>query len=100
MFHAPEARRRPLARVLLPSLYVFGCHGTPALVELHGARHLAAEMRVQFNKASDAADRAVMADTDEASVDFANEATRATEVVKQDADALKGTLHDPSYEKE
>jgi hypothetical protein len=83
-------------------MFVVGCHGqsAPALVELDRARHLAAEIRIQFNKASDAADRAVMADTDEASIEFANAATSATGVVKQDAVALQQALQDLGYEKE
>ncbi|HVW30453.1 MAG TPA: hypothetical protein VHC69_34085 [Polyangiaceae bacterium] len=82
-------------------VFAAGCHGsTPALVEVDRARHLADEMRVQFNKASDAADRAVMADTDEASVGFANDARSATGVVKQDAALLEQTLHDLGYENE
>lgn len=102
IFHAPAARGRTFACVLLVSLFAFGCHGsaTPALVAIDRTRHLTAEMRVQFNKASDAADRAVMADTDEASVSFANEATRATDVVKQDAMTLEQTLRDLAYKKE
>jgi hypothetical protein len=88
----------------MPLLFSFavGCHGasTPALVELDRARHLASEMRVQFNKASDAADRAVMADTDDESVKFANDAKSAIEIVKQDSVALDGSLRDLTYEKE
>jgi len=101
MFHTSEALRRTFVRVLLPFTFAAGCRGaTPALVELDRARHLAAEMRIQFNKASDAADRAVMADTDETSVGFASEATSAKDVVKQDAVALEQALHQLGYENE
>jgi hypothetical protein len=42
------------------------------------ARRLSADLYVQFVKAADAGNRAVMADTDEASVTFAHEAEQAT----------------------
>lgn len=67
-----------------------GCRGEPGAVfnELAEARRLAADLRVQFSEASDASNRAVMADTDEASVAFADEAERAKQVVQSDAAAL------------
>jgi hypothetical protein len=67
-----------------------GCRGGPSSVfaELTEARRLAADLRAQFNKASNASDRAVMADTDEASVAFAREAEQFKTQVKTDAAAL------------
>lgn len=62
------------------------------LVELNEARLLAADVRVQFNKASDASDRAVMADTDEASIAFAKEAERIEALVTTDVQALEARL--------
>jgi len=51
------------------------CHGDgPALVGLERARQTAADLRVQFNRATDASNRAVMADTDEVSIESAREA--------------------------
>ncbi len=52
-----------------------GCRkDTPAFVELDQARQTAADLRIQFGKAVDASNRAVMAETDEASIAFAREA--------------------------
>ncbi len=67
-----------------------GCRGSsgPAIMQLTEARQLAADLRVHFNKASDASNRAVMADTDEASIAFAHEAEQATQAVQHEADAL------------
>jgi hypothetical protein len=49
-----------------------GCGDVNAALEkVSEARQLASDLLVQFTKASDAANRAVMADTDEASVAFA-----------------------------
>src|SRR6185312_12582448 len=50
-----------------------GCRPV-ALTEQLEARRLAADMHVQFTKATEAANRAVMADTDEASASAAREA--------------------------
>jgi hypothetical protein len=80
---------------------VAGCVNVNAVLEqLSEARRLAAELLVQFTKASDAANRAVMADTDEASVRFAREAEQATQQVQQDADALAPILQALKYEHE
>ncbi len=72
---------------------VAGCRG-PATVqaELGEARRLSAELRVQFSKATDASNRAVMADTDEASVTFAHEAEQASKLVENDVTQLSALL--------
>lgn len=59
------------------------CRGRsePAFVRLAEARRLVTQMRVDLSKASDASDRAVLADTDEQSVDFAGQARAALDAV-------------------
>ena len=52
---------------------------------------------MQFTKAADASNRAVMADTDEASVRFAREAEQMVDTVQKDADALKPLLQELGY---
>jgi hypothetical protein len=76
-----------------------GCHGQPDAVftELIEARRLAADLRVQFNKASDASNRSVMADTDEASVAFAREANQIMGLVKTDVAVLAPRLRGLRY---
>jgi chemoreceptor-like protein with four helix bundle sensory module len=64
------------------------------------ARSLAADLLVQFTKSADAANRAVMADTDETSVAFAKEAGRAAETVQKDVEALKPLLQTLGYAEE
>ena len=83
-----RARLVCLAALVLVSL-VLGCRGSsePDFVQLGESRRLAADLRGQLAKASDASDRAVMADTDEASTMFAKEATRAIDAV--DGDVLE-----------
>lgn len=56
------------------------------------ANKLAADLLVEFSKAGDAANRAVMADTDETSVVFAGEAEQATQAVQKDSAALRSLL--------
>ncbi len=64
------------------------------------ARELAADLTVQFTMASDAANRAVMADTDEASVEFAKESRDATSAVQKDVEQLRATLKTLGYDPE
>jgi hypothetical protein len=58
------------------------------------AHRLAAHLRVQFSHAADASNRAVMADTDEASSAAAREAEQATKAVEQDTEALRRILEE------
>ena len=75
-------------------------HPETALEQLTQARTLAADLLVQFTKAGDAANRSVMADTDDASVAFAREAEQATQAVQKDSEALKPMLMDLRYSNE
>jgi hypothetical protein len=60
--------------------------------QLSEARQLAADVRIQFNKASDASNRAVMADTDQASIKFAQDATQTSTLVEHDVAELSKRL--------
>jgi hypothetical protein len=68
-----------------------------ALTDLIEARQLASELHVQFTRGSEAANRAVMADTDEASAAAADEARRATQTVEQTIQTLRATLQSLGY---
>ena len=72
-----------------------GCHGGPATVmaQLSEANRLALELRVEFSKTSDASNRAVMADTDEASIAFAKEAQTASTAIEHDMVSLSSLLN-------
>jgi hypothetical protein len=78
---------------------VLSCHGGPnaAFTEFTEARRLVADLRVQLNKGSDSSNRAVMADTDEASVAFAREAEQTRGVVRTDVAALAPPLQSLAY---
>jgi hypothetical protein len=79
---------------------MMGCDVNAALEQVSQARHLSADLLVQFTKAADAANRAVMADTDEASLAFAREAEQAKEKVQINIDALKPLLEGLHYSDE
>ena len=64
------------------------------------ARRLTADLQVQLAKAANAANQAVMADTDEASTAYAREAGQETESVQKDIDALAPLLARLGYSAE
>src|SRR3954464_7286801 len=65
---------------------------TPVLNQQAEAHRLASHLHVQFARAADASNRAVMAVTDDASKAAANESGQATQAVEQDAAALRKIL--------
>jgi hypothetical protein len=90
-----------LAAICLSIGAAAGCGDVNAALEKESqARQLAANLLVEFTKTADAANRAVMAETDDASVAFAREAEQATQVVQADADALRPILQGLGYSDE
>lgn len=78
-----------------------GCGDTNAAIErLSEARHLSADLYVQFMKASGSTDRAVMADTDQASNAFARESEAASKATQHDIDTLGPMLQALGYTEE
>jgi hypothetical protein len=71
---------------------MIGCDVNRALKELAEARALSADLQVQFTNAADAANRAVMADTDALSVESAREAGRAKQALQSDVTAIRPLL--------
>lgn len=71
-----------------------------SLERLSEARRLSADLLIQFTKVVDAGNRAVMADTDEASVAFASEAAQTTQTVQKDIEALGPILMGLGYSNE
>jgi len=102
---APSVGRRKASRLWIALVLAGaagGCLNPPVTVfqQLSEARRLTADLLVQFIKAGDAANRAVMADTDDTSAAFAREATQATLAAQRDVDALKPLLVDLDYSNE
>jgi hypothetical protein len=69
----------------------------PALTQVLEARRLASELHVEFAKAAEAANRAVMAATEEASTAAADESRRARTIVERDVEALQPILQSLGY---
>lgn len=70
------------------------------MTRLEESRALAAELRIQFGHATDASNRAVMADTDEAATASAHEAEVATKALERDAAELARLLDGLSFSSE
>lgn len=68
--------------------------------QLADARRIAADLQVEFTRATDAANRAVMADTGERSATAAREAEQAFAAVQKDQDALAPLLDRLGYAEE
>jgi hypothetical protein len=67
------------------------------LTQLVDARRLASELHVQFTLAAEAANRAVMADTDDASAAAADDARRARQLVERSVQTLRLILESLRY---
>jgi hypothetical protein len=82
--------------VILAATALAGCR--PALLTQQvDARRVAADLRLQFTKAADAANRAVLADADETSATAAQEARDATQAVERDLGELRPLLESLGY---
>jgi len=96
-------RSHKLLPMVVVAAAMLGCGGedvNTTLEKVSRARELAADLTVQFTMASDAANRAVMADTDEASTEFARESRASTEAVQKDVELLRPALTALGYEQE
>jgi hypothetical protein len=91
---------RWIGAITIAAIVGIGCGARSGLERLSQARQLSADLIVQFTKAADAANRAVMADTDEASVAFAREAEEAKQAVQTSVDAMQPVLQSLGYSDE
>lgn len=79
---------------------VGACSESPALLRAMEARQRVANLAVQFHRASEATNRAVMADTDEASKAFAGEARAELLQAQAELDAVTPLIRSLSYQPE
>jgi hypothetical protein len=91
---------RALAIVTLAFGLMAGCDVNTALERVAEARRLSSDLLVQFTRSADAGNRAVMADTDEASVAFARESRQAAEAAAADAGSLARLLDELRFAEE
>lgn len=82
---------KPVVLVLV-AIAAAGCQVNRALEQVHEAQRLTADLSVQFTKAADASNLAVMADTDSASNAFVTEAETRLNAVQKDIAALGPVL--------
>jgi len=87
-----------LAGLALTAAGTAGCvNPLTALPKLFEARRLASELHVSFTRAAEASNRAVMADTDEASIAAKDEATAARQAADHDLVTLQPILTELDY---
>jgi hypothetical protein len=86
--------------VLVAGVMLYGCDVNRALEQVSEARHSAADLTVQFTKAADAGNLAVMADTDEASQRFAAEARARADAAESDVAAVRARLTSLNFSEE
>jgi len=87
-----------LAGLALMGAGTAGCvNPLTALPKLFEARRLASELHVSFTRAAEASNRAVMADTDEASIAAKDEATAARQAADHDLVTLQPILTELDY---
>jgi hypothetical protein len=92
--------RRWTGLTLTLLLAVTGCNVNTALEQVLEARRLSADLLVQFTKAADASNLAVMADTDAASIRYAEDAHQRTAAARKDVDALRPILEQRKFSEE
>ena len=104
LFSRVVSRQTQFARgipiILVATAAAFGCDVNSALEQVSQARHLSADLLVQFTKAADSSNKAVMADTDEHSVVFARQAEQAKQAVQTAVDSLQPILQGLNYSDE
>jgi hypothetical protein len=89
-----------LAAVVLAGAAASCGDANAAYERLAQARQLSADLLIQFTKAADESDRAVMADTDEVSVKWAHDAGQTKGALQHDVEALGPLLQQGGYARE
>ncbi len=77
-----------------------GCYRGPVIERMAKAQQRARDLHVHFTQLADLTDLAVMADTDDASRGFANQARQNADTVQTDAAALRSILKGLMFSKE
>jgi Four helix bundle sensory module for signal transduction len=88
--------------VVAAAILMAGCYrGSESILQrMSETQKLAAELQLQFTRAADATNLAVMADTDDASAEFAGQATERSQAVEKNAAALRQLLIGLTYSDE
>jgi len=86
--------------VALVAIAMAACNASAVLTQQVEARRLTSELQVQFSKAADASNRAVMTDADEDTTSAVREAEQATKDVQRVVDQLRQVLTSMGYAEE
>src|SRR5262245_37040327 len=86
--------------VACAALVVSACSAQAVLTQQVEARRLASDLEVQFARAADASNRAVMTDADEDATRAVREAEQATQRVQRDVEQLRSVLASMGYQEE
>lgn len=93
LINSSVTRIRTLRVWVLMIVGMIGCtDGSPRIVQLMEAQRLSGELLIEFVKASEASDRAVMADTNEAAVRYAGESAQLSLAVERSVRTLRSLL--------
>src|SRR3954471_1241642 len=93
-----SGRLTRICAAIVAAVALTRCGDTNAsFAQIGEARRLSADLLVEFTKASDAANRAVLADTDPAAIASVREAEAATQAVDKDAQLLRPILTGHGY---
>jgi hypothetical protein len=84
--------------LVIPTVTVLAACRPALLTQRVEARRVTADLHVQFTKATDAGNRAVMADSDEGSATAAREARDATQAAERDLQELRPILESLGYQ--
>ncbi len=76
------------------------CNAQAVLTQQVESRRLASDLQVQFSRAADASNRAVMTDADEDAAAAVREAEEATQQVQRDVEQLRTVLASMGYQEE
>lgn len=90
----PRFITRSTLFVVTAAILMAGCYrgAESVLQRMSQVQKLAADLQLQFTRAADATNLAVMADTDETSAEFAGQATERSQAVEKAAAALQPLL--------
>jgi hypothetical protein len=86
--------------VAFVALAALACRTDPPLLQVAQARDRSADLAVQFVTAADSANKAIMAESDEASAAFVRQAEAAKQAVRSDIESLQPVLLALHYTRE
>lgn len=94
---AAESRGTRMTLMAIAVMATVACQAEPAITRLRRAQDLSANLPVQFLKAADASNKALIAESDEAVASFVRDAEAAKQLVTASVESLQPILRDLDY---